>query len=65
MKGYESEVVSWGNRLKALLAITMIAAMLSTGGAQFAPPLDDADPGVYPLLFPVAGEHSYVDTFEW
>ena len=63
MKGYESEVVSWGNRLKALLAITMIAAMLSTGGAQFAPPLDDADPGVYPLLFPVAGEHSYVDTF--
>jgi hypothetical protein len=41
----------------------MIAALLGTGGAQFTPPDDDTTLDVYPLLFPVAGEHSYVDTF--
>ena len=64
MKEHGSGVMSLGNRIKALLAFFMIAAMISTGGAQFTPPPpDDAVLEAYPLLFPVAGEHSYVDTF--
>ena len=47
MKGYESEVVSWGHRLKALLAVVMIAAMLGTGGSQFTPSPPD-EPGPSP-----------------
>ncbi len=65
MKGYESEVVNRGSGLKALLAICMIATSFSSGGAAFqTQPADDDVPEPYPLVFPVAGEHSYVDTFD-
>ncbi len=49
---------------RALLVVLMVGAMLSTAGAGFkvALPNDNAaEP--YPLVFPVAGDHSYVDTF--
>ncbi len=64
MQEFDSEFVSWGHRLRALLVVAMIAAAINTGGAQFAPPPpEESAPDPYPLLFPVGGEHSYVDTF--
>ncbi len=53
-----------GFRLGALPAIVMIAATFSIGSAQFqAPPSDYSDSTPYPMVFPVAGEHSYSNTF--
>jgi hypothetical protein len=64
VEGYGSDVMSWENRLEALLTVTMIAAMLSACSAQFTPPPPNDDVlEAYPLLFPVAGENSYVDMF--
>jgi hypothetical protein len=49
---------------RALLVVLMVAAMLSTAGARFDVPLtNDTVVKAYPLVFPVAGDHSYVDTF--
>ncbi len=64
MNRVDSEFGSWGQRLRALLVVAMIAAAINVGGAQFTPPSsEESVPDAYPLLFPVAGEHSYVDTF--
>jgi hypothetical protein len=50
--------------LKAFLVTAMIAATLSTAGAQLTPASSDDTPfEAYQLLFPVSGEHSYIDTF--
>lgn len=46
-----------------MLAVVMVAAMLDAAGAQVTVQVTDEDPVAYPLLFPVAGDHSYVDTF--
>ena len=49
---------------RALLVVLMVAAILSTAGAGFDVPLaNDTAAKAYPLVFPVAGDHSYVDTF--
>ena len=49
---------------RALLVVLMVGSMLSAAGARFAVQAPDVRGGEpYPLLFPVAGDHSYVDTF--
>jgi len=50
--------------LRASLVVALMAAMLSAASGQFTvEPGNDEGTLVYPLRFPVDGDHSYVDTF--